>query len=149
MVKSLTRGAWSSQLVLLVILWFSVGCGRALIGQGVGRPEQLESRPVVSPTAFWFDYEYEPRGKRLWSKESQGIWVERYPTGQTTRFELMGTGTVDGNSGVIVRRLPDEVMEVFIPDIYATGTNPEWLRFRLNLDGKWNYLAEVHFDNGK
>lgn len=142
-MSTLTSGASSSQWVLLVVLLFSLSCGRGLIEQGIDRPEQSKGHPVDSPGAFWFDYQYEPKGKRFWSKESQGIWAERYLTGQTTKFKVLCTSTVDGNSGIIVSRLPDEVMDVFIPDIHAKGTNPKWLRFRLNSDGKWNYLAEI------
>ena len=136
--------------ILLAALFLGSGCSTTTSG---GRQRKAASPPpdAMSPNAFWFNYEYDPEGRRLrlWSKESQGIWVERYPTGQTTRYKFIGTGTVDENSGIIVRRLPDEVMDVFIPDIHAKGTNPKWLRFRLNSDGKWNYLAEIHLFSGE
>ena len=91
--------------------------------------------------SFQFTYGYPPPGNRFWQQVSANTWQERYPDGQVTPFHVIGRITVDGVAGTVVRRDPDESLDVLIPDDLSIGA---WIRFQVPGQLAWQLLAQVH-----
>jgi hypothetical protein len=79
------------------------------------------------PNFFFFDYEGEPQpGKRLWLRIDDKHWVERYPDGLESKFQMLGRMKIDGESGTVTVKIAgdpartntpnDGTFYVFIPD---------------------------------
>ena len=94
------------------------------------------------PNFFFVDYQFEPEpGKRLWLRVNESTWIERYPSGKETKFELLGRATVDQIEGVVVERAEDQGLHAFIPD---KGGEPMELKFReVGQEGEWSLLGEM------
>ena len=102
------------------------------------------------PNFFVFDYPYEPQpGKRLWLRVDDEHWIERYPDGSESRFEVLGRTTVRGQDGTVVvktegdpaKTLTDNEggFQVFIPD---KGTDMAILfRFVGAGDSEWRDMS--------
>jgi len=82
----------------------------------------------------------------LWLRADDNNWSEHRQFGITSQFKTIGTAQLEGNTGTIVRRVPDEAMEVFIPDLNASGNNPQWLRQRFLPDGDWKWLGRIQIE---
>ena len=105
---------------------------------------------------FWFNYNFPPVGRRVWSMTSPNTWIEQYDNGDQTQFNAISRTTIDGDNGVVVRRIDNEPFdptvregsaEVFIPD---RQSKLMWTRFRSYESGQWsnwtyiNEMKDVH-----
>jgi hypothetical protein len=95
--------------------------------------------------AFWFDYPHEPEpGRRYWVQVDNNTWLEEYPSGQTTKFRIVGTTVAKGSAGSLLLEVQsdsgttlvpsDGSFEVFIPDKSTNGTDA---LFRHLIQGQW------------
>ncbi|MBM4270595.1 MAG: hypothetical protein FJ139_00310, partial [Deltaproteobacteria bacterium] len=94
----------------------------------------------ASPNKFYSAYENNPKLKREWMKLDDSRWIESYPDGTVVAYKVIGSNTVDEQSGVVVRRLPDEKLDVFIPDM---GNKNMWTSSRKLPDGEWKYVSAM------
>jgi hypothetical protein len=103
---------------------------------------------MMAPKAFLYAYTFGATNdqNRLWLRADDNNWTEHCRIGPTSRFKTIGSAQVEGNSGTIVRRVPDEILDVFIPDVNASGNNPQWLRQRSVPNGGWQYLGEIQIE---
>jgi hypothetical protein len=107
-----------------------------------------------APRTLWFDYTFEPKGRRDWFRLDDNSWVERYNDGTLTRFDIVGPQTftttlrlpffntpfsIPRSSGVITRRNGGD-FQVYVPD---AGSPEQWLRFRANPTSDWQWLDEA------
>ena len=60
--------------------------------------------------------------------------------GAVIRFRVLGRLRERGRAGVVVRRLPDEGLDVLIPDLGSAG----WPQARVAPDGDWRDLGPMH-----
>jgi hypothetical protein len=104
------------------------------------RRRALAERHGRQPNHFWFVFLDDNAERRDWLRVSPEIWEERYPNGAVTRYLVTGRINDGGRAGIIVRRMPDEAMEVFIPDL-GTGSSAE---FRVAPGGDWHALGQIH-----
>jgi hypothetical protein len=102
----------------------------------------------LTPKAFLFVYPFGPTNdqNRLWLRGDDNNWTEHCQYGPTSQFKTMVSAQVEGNSGTIVRRVSDEAMEVFIPNVNASGNNPQWLRHRSIPNGDWQFLGQIQIE---
>jgi hypothetical protein len=88
-----------------------------------------------------FVYNYAATNTRMnWRRITSG-WIEDRAPGSDfppIMFTETGRTTVDGNTGTVVRA-GDREMDVFIPDVGAQGTRPDWLRQRHGAT-KWEWV---------
>lgn len=101
------------------------------------------ARPRVEgrqPHRFWFLYLGETQERREWVRVDRSTWEERYPSGAVMRFRILGRVREGNLTGVVARRLPDEGLDVFIPDL---GTE-QWPQYRFAPDGEWHDLGTMH-----
>lgn len=100
--------------------------------------------PAQTPRQFSWHYEADPIGQqgRTWTQIGAANWVELYEAGQRTFFTVIdAVASVDGNSGQVVESDGKDII-VFIPDAFAQGTDPNWLRFMHPGDSQWSYLGQ-------
>lgn len=75
-----------------------------------------------------------------------GKWAEAIPSDSRfppIAFQRTGRAEVDGNAGTIVRA-GDRELDVFIPDIGSSGSQPGWLRQRHGATvWKWVPLGQI------
>lgn len=113
-------------------------------------PEQLVSSV---PSFYYFDYPFQPQpGKRLWIRVTNELWLERYPNGQESIFQVLGHTTVEGTEGTIVVKVTgsedatgtvnDGGLQAFIPD-RGSKLMHHWYRNTERGDTKWNDLGEM------
>jgi hypothetical protein len=96
------------------------------------------------PRQFCWNYESGPPGQqgRTWTQIGSSNWVELYESGQQTYFTVVdAAANVDGNSGLVVENAGKDIL-VFIPDAFAQGTDPNWLRFMHPGDSQWTCLGQ-------
>ncbi len=74
---------------------------------------------------FWFDYGVQPAGKRTWRKLSDRLWQEAWPDGSLHQFRVLSRWDSELGEGYVIRRLPDEGMDVFIPEL-KDGAMLQW-----------------------
>ncbi|MGS1009156.1 M48 family metalloprotease [Achromobacter anxifer] len=100
------------------------------------RPQKLEP-----PTRFSFDYPYgDKAGIRVWAKNDEGLWSERYPDGKIYGvFREAGRIRQEGCVGTIVERQDLATFKVFIPD---KGCKKMWLWAKSGAE-KWAFLGEM------
>lgn len=107
-----------------------------------GRQEEIWGYfQVRNPLArsFWYDYQFDPPGKRLWSTDDSEIWTERGPGGLDL-FRVEGSTNVGGMKGVSAIRQYDNGLEVFIPDRQRDAN----LMFRFPGKTEWNRLGTTY-----
>src|SRR5580698_3164439 len=84
-------------------------------------PGRRRSPPVRragrQPHHFWYLHADEVPERREWIRVDPGTWEERYPNGAVLRFRVIGRTRDEGRAGVVVRRVPDETVDVLIPDV--------------------------------
>ncbi len=89
--------------------------------QATREPEPGRKRaPTVrragrQPHHFWYLHADEVPERREWVRVDPATWEERYPTGAVLRFRVIGRTREEGRAGVVVRRVPDETVDVLIP----------------------------------
>ena len=99
-----------------------------------------------TPNFFFYDYQFEPEpGKRYWLRVSDEYFIERYPSGLETRFDILGRGKVEASDGTVVARVVDgkhDGFQVFISDRTLEARS---IYFRLPTvnEGKWVLLGEM------
>ena len=69
------------------------------------------------PQKFMFYYRENRDEPRIWSRRDEQTWEELYPDGVKTFFRVTGRSKIGPQQGTVVVRIPDEKMEVFIPDL--------------------------------
>jgi hypothetical protein len=99
--------------------------------------QRVEGR---QPHRFWFLYLGETNERREWVHVDRSTWEERYPSGAVMRFRILGRVREGNHAGVVVRRLPDEGLDVFIPDLGSE----QWPQTRFAPDGEWHDLGTMH-----
>lgn len=93
----------------------------------------------TGPKKFQWTYAFEPRGWRKWEQTGPDTWVERWETGEESRFRIDRRIADRERVGVVVRRLPDEDLETVIPDAGKDAV----IWFRQLPDGEWATLGKV------
>lgn len=110
-----------------------------------GRREELWGYFQVADPAsrsFWYDYRFEPAGKRIWRTAGPDLWTELDPAGRLKVFRIAARDSDAGGArGTLATELPGRHMEVFIPD---RGARPGHLLFRLAGEKDWKALGEIH-----
>jgi hypothetical protein len=97
------------------------------------------------PRQFEWQYTFEPvkwQQWRLWTQLTPSLWAEVYPYNHHFFFVTNSSVTVDGNHGQIVES-DNKDIDVFIPDVGATGNNPDWIRQTTPGGTAWSYLGEI------
>ena len=109
-----------------------------------------DDRPTGELNQFWFELDgnsnVEP-GLRLWTRESDGIWTETYPSGFQASFNEVGRTSVNGVGGAyVVKTSGDEgktntadgEFRVFIPDYSTIDSFVYFSRIRDNVWTDWS-----------
>lgn len=94
---------------------------------------------------FQYFNENNPKDRRDWGLYNATTYVESQTNGVVTAFRIIGQGVVDNQTGTIVRRLPDEKVEYFIPDM---GSATMWVSFRNLPKSEWTYLSPMQAAEG-
>jgi hypothetical protein len=105
------------------------------------------------PNFFYFDYEFPPEaGKRFWIRINDHKFIERYPSGKETTFNVLGRATVEQLEGTLVIRVDQEGKEpdpaaadafrVFIADKTLEVRRLYFSSPQTN-SGDWLYLGEM------
>ena len=96
------------------------------------RPTKFTLRPG---TGFWWVNTGDiPRGLRIWQKLDDQTWQETWPNGHKQQFRIVTTDDPKLGKGWVVRRLPDEKQDVWVPAVAkggktyfrAVGGSDEW-----------------------
>lgn len=100
-----------------------------------------------TPNFFAYDYNFEPEpGKRYWLRVSEDYFLERYPSGMETRFDILGRGKIDETAGTVVARVTadgkHDGFQVFISD-RTLEARPIYFRLPIVNEGKWVLLGEM------
>jgi hypothetical protein len=82
--------------------------------------------------------EFDP-GMRYWSRQPNGVWIERYANGKQDRFVSLGRTKVDACEGALLAREGERNFEVFVPDL----TCPEMLALWRRDKGEWFQLGAM------
>jgi hypothetical protein len=100
--------------------------------------------PTTGPIAlrhfrFFYPYTDNERSNRYWREIDRQHWEERYEiSGRKTQFRVIARVLDGDHSGIIVRRLPDEDIELLI------RPNPgEWVEIRNTGEQAWRRLVQV------
>ncbi len=56
------------------------------------------------------------------------------------RYRILGRTRDEGRAGVVVRRVPDETVDVLVPDV----DSELWPATRVAPDGEWHDLGPMH-----
>ena len=99
------------------------------------------------PNFFSYDYMFEPEpGKRYWLRVSTTRFLERYPSGLETQFEIVGRTTAEGLEGTVTARLLEggkrDAFELFIADRTLEARRLFYRTPEIN-EGKWVYLGDI------
>ncbi len=70
----------------------------------------------TSPKSFRWFYMGKSEESRVWSRTGERSFQERYPDGTMGDFTIIARAEVDGDQGVILRRVPDNRQEFFVPN---------------------------------
>lgn len=100
----------------------------------------LVARVGRQPHHWWYLSVGEISERREWVRADESTWEERDPSGAVIRFRVLGRLRERGRAGVVVRRLPDEGLDVLIPDLGSAG----WPQARVAPDGDWRDLGPMH-----
>jgi hypothetical protein len=97
--------------------------------------------------SFWFYYAYTPEpGYRLWERNSNGVWVETYPSGFQSEFKELERTSIKGRNGVVVVKLSGDSsktlaennkQKVFISD-YEKNKSLELYESIMRDSGEWS-----------
>ena len=118
---------------------------RIRVELGDGRREEIWGYlQVADPAArqFWYDYRFDPPGKRIWRTAGPDLLTELDPAGRLKVFRVTARDVeANGARGTVAVELPGRPLEVFIPD---RGRSPGMLLFRRDGRAAWNALGEIH-----
>lgn len=90
--------------------------------------------------SFHFPYQFgEKPGEHYWTRISKDIWTESYPTGAKAKIRVIGQITVEGDNGLLLENVDNNIYEYFIP---YKGGKRMWLRIRLKGEA-WGVLGEM------
>ena len=100
-----------------------------------------------TPNFFAYDYNFEPEpGKRYWLRVSDDYFLERYPSGKETRFDILGRSKIEDTAGTVVARIAadgkHDGFQVFISD-RTLEARPIFFRLPSVNEGKWVLLGEM------
>lgn len=101
---------------------------------------ELACTEMGARRSFWFYDSLEPVAARYWRQINAHTWCETYPEGPAALFRLQDAASVDGVPGIVVRRLADDGMDVFIPNDLSIGAR---ILYRTPVEAAWRYLAQV------
>ncbi len=108
--------------------------------QALERFEQEQARAEAGLLArFYFDYPFEPPGRRDWRLVKPDRWLEVYPDGRFEAFRVTEVAQLGACLGMLTQKENEESFEVFIP---FDGCDKMWLRFRRG-QGEWQWLGEM------
>ena len=79
------------------------------------------------PRKFRWFYLGRTEETRDWSRTGEKSYQEKYPDGTLSDFAVVGHAEVEGDEGILLRRVPDNHQEFFVP--YKGGKHMA-LRFR-------------------
>lgn len=105
------------------------------------KPPKTTPQPVAGtnlPKRFRWFYMGRSEESRDWSQTSERGWQERYPDGTIGDFVVVARAEVDGDSGALLRRVPDNRQEFFIPN---KGSKRMVLRMRNKTEQNDNGLG--------
>ena len=105
------------------------------------------------PNFFFYDYNFPPEpGKRVWVRANDHKFLERYPSGKETTFDVLGRATVEQLEGTLVVRVEVDgkgapvagrpEFRLFIPDKTLESRRLYYSHPQVN-EGKWVYLGDV------
>jgi hypothetical protein len=95
------------------------------------------------PTSFRWYYQFEPKGWRIWTRQNNTTWVERYVSGQVDTFSDLGPGDVNGCKGLILLK-DNNTLQVFVPDDQCASQVAFFQFIRPNgPKGPWNVMGEM------
>jgi hypothetical protein len=105
------------------------------------------------PNDFYYDYQFPPEpGKRVWIRVTDRQFIERYPNGKETTFNILGRATVEQREGTLVIRteagnevlpaVPTNEFRVFIADKTLEIRRLYYSHPQVN-SGKWVFLGEM------
>jgi hypothetical protein len=95
------------------------------------------------PTSFRWYYQFEPKGWRIWTRQNNTTWVERYVSGQVDTFSDLGPGDVNGCRGLILLK-DNNTLQVFVPDDQCASQVAFFQFIGPNgPKGPWNVMGEM------
>ena len=105
------------------------------------------------PRSYYFDYRGQPQpGPRWWLRLNDSTWIERYPDGLESRFNVVGHATVNGIEGTIVVKVSGKTqktgtdnaggLQAFIPD-KGSKVMHHLYRNTARGDAEWFDLGEM------
>jgi hypothetical protein len=74
-----------------------------------------ETSAAQIPTSFRWYYSFPPGGWRNWFRADAQTWIERYDTGQESKFYLLAPSAVNGCNGIVLIK-DDNSIQAFIPN---------------------------------
>jgi hypothetical protein len=98
-----------------------------------------------SPRQFTWQFQNDSNHKpgRTWTQVGPSLWTEVYQSGMHHFFEVNNPSVnVGGNTGQIVESDNHDI-EVFIPDLSATGPNHDWILARNVGTAGWSNLGQI------
>ena len=104
---------------------------------------------------FFWDYKFEPEpGRRHWYQLDDQRWIEQYPDGHTSTFDVVDRIVKNNVEGVLVRKVdgdyektlvPDDAMQIFIPD-RESGERRLYFRHKSNREWQdWKYAGAITY----
>jgi hypothetical protein len=106
-------------------------------------PRARATREIGRQPNHWWFLEVsadDVQQRREWARVDASTWEERYPSGAVMRYRILGRISHGGRIGVVVRRVPDDAFDVFIPDL----DHEAWPQMRVAPDGEWRALGPMH-----
>lgn len=95
--------------------------------------------PDHVPSQFEFNYKFDNPGPRIWSREGL-IWTELEPGGVTNVFTIAGPSKVNGIAGTELRKVGENQLTVFVPDL---GAKPPLRLMMREDDGRWTTISTI------
>jgi hypothetical protein len=130
-MMSLSGGDWLKKIAFA-----------AALGLTLTPDQSIAQGPTAGriPTSFRWYYNFHPRGWRHWFRADGGTWIERYGTGQESKFFTRALSIVTGCNGIILVK-DDNSIQAFIPD-QCTQQNVLFQRL-VQPGGNWQSLGEM------
>lgn len=137
------------QLVIPILFLFFVLPG-LIPGDPPARADEKTQMRLISFVLHRPGESFEP-GDRYWTRPVPDRWIERYPSGIKSNFNVNRRTSVGGCDGVIVSKQGEASLELFIPD---RGCEPMVIKWRRRSQAwfdrfsrvglKWNDLSLMH-----
>lgn len=146
---------WTRAITGLPIRWLQpvlaaivVLCAISLVpGDPAASTNESPQSRVSSFTLHRPGESFEP-GDRYWSHPVEDRWIERYPSGLSSTFNVVKRTSANSCNGTVVAKQGEENLELFIPDKnceqlvikWRRRSQEWWVRFR-RADLKWRDLS--------